>query len=137
MTAPFSRLLRSGDGLGILNSALCLVHCLAMPVFIAVGASFMQHPSVTWGFIALAFLAMRSAIRSRNNAAVAMVLGIGWGVFAVGMALEGAHPALENLTYIGSGLLILGHVLNWMDFRAVMPLPNELNNTRTPTTSNP
>lgn len=132
-----NRLSFAGDGLGILNSVLCLVHCLAMPVFIAVGASFMQHPSVTWGFIALAFLAVRNAVRTRNNPMMAMVLGMGWGVFAAGMALEGAHPALENLTYIGSGLLILGHVLNWMDFRAVMPLPNELNNNRTPESSNP
>jgi hypothetical protein len=131
-----NRFWSTGDGLGILNSALCLVHCLAMPVFIAVGASFMQHPSVTWGFIALAFLAVRSAVRSRNNPMMAMLLGIGWGVFAAGMALEGVHPLMESLTYVGSALLILGHVLNWMDFRAVMPGYNEPNNTRTPETTN-
>lgn len=107
------QLFRTSDGLGILNSALCLVHCLAMPVFIAFGASFLQHPFIVWTFVALAFIAVRSAVRRRNDTKVALLLGIGWVVFAVGIALEGTHNGLELLSHIGSGLLILGHILNW------------------------
>jgi len=103
---------RSGDGLGIVNSALCIVHCLAMPVLVAAGASFFQHPLIGWAFVILAYLAVRSAIRSRNNARTALVLGIGWGVFAVGVVLEPIHADLEVLTYLGSAVLIAGHLLN-------------------------
>jgi len=107
---------RSGDGIGIINSTLCLVHCIAMPVLLAIGASFVQHPSVSWCFIVLAFIAIRSAVRGKKNAPVALVLGIGWAMFACGMAMEGAYPRFEVLTYLGSALLIIGHILNYMDF---------------------
>lgn len=116
MTSP-AQFLRTSDGLGILNSAICLVHCIAMPVFIAIGASFLQHPSIGWGFVALAFIAVQGAVRRRNNPRVALLLGIGWALFAVGIALEGAHHELELLTYTGSVTLIAGHILNWMDIK--------------------
>ena len=114
---PSSRPLRTGDGLGIINSALCLAHCLAMPVFIAMGASFIHHPAVGWAFVVLAFVAVRSAVRGRNKPMAALLLGIGWAVFAMGIALEGAYHELELLTYLGSGLLIIGHILNWLDLK--------------------
>lgn len=112
---------RSGDGLGILNSALCIVHCLAMPVLIAAGASFFEHPSINWAFIVLAFLAVRSAIRSKGNASVAMVLGIGGGLFAFALAMEGVDERLEMLAYAGSVILIIGHILNWLDLKPHNP----------------
>lgn len=105
-------LLRSGDGLGILNSVLCIVHCLAMPVLIAAGASYFDHSLFGWAFVVLAYLAVRSAIRSRNNARIALILGIGWAFFAVGIVLEKQHEGLEALTYLGSAVLIAGHLLN-------------------------
>jgi hypothetical protein len=103
---------RLADGLGIVNSALCIVHCLAMPVLVAAGASFFQHPIISWGFVILAYLAVRSAIRSRNNARTALVLGIGWALFAAGIVLESRYEGLETLTYMGSTALIAGHLLN-------------------------
>jgi hypothetical protein len=112
MIAPLTRLFRSGDGLGIVNSALCIVHCLTMPVLIAAGASFLKHPLIGWAFVILAYLAVRSAIRSRNNARTALVLVIGWAVFAVGVVLEPIHADLEALTYLGSAVLITGHLPN-------------------------
>jgi len=116
MRTSLANFWRSGDGIGIINSALCLVHCIAMPVFLAVGASFVQHPAVSWCFIALAFMAVRSAVRGKKNGRVAIVLGTGWAMFACGMAMEGVYPRLELLTYLGSALLIIGHILNYMDF---------------------
>jgi hypothetical protein len=116
MTVPLRKLFHTGDGLGILNSVLCIVHCMAMPLLIAAGASYFKHPLIGWTFVILAYLAMRSAIRSRNNARTAMVLGIGWAVFAVGVILEPMHPDLELLTYLGSAVLIAGHVMNVLGF---------------------
>jgi hypothetical protein len=112
MTLSLPNFFRSGDGFGILNSLLCIVHCLAMPVLIAAGAGYFDHPLIGWAFVVLAYLAVRSAIRSRNNARIAMVLGIGWAVFAVGVVLEPIHADLEVLTYIGSAVLIIGHMFN-------------------------
>lgn len=37
---------RTGDRLGILNSAHCIVHCLVLPLLIAAGASFFRHPNI-------------------------------------------------------------------------------------------
>jgi len=119
-TAGWQRIWRTGDGLGIINSAICIVHCLAMPVLIA-AAGFFDHPSVSWVFIVLAFLAVRRAIRSNNNAHVAMVLGIGWGSFAFALVLEGMDDRFEWLAYAGSLILIIGHVLNWLDLRPTHP----------------
>jgi hypothetical protein len=112
MTLSLPNFFRSGDGFGILNSVLCIVHCLAMPVLIAAGAGYFDHPLIGWAFVVLAYLAVRSAIRSRNNARIAMILGIGWALFAVGVILEKQYAGLETLTYMGSAVLIAGHLLN-------------------------
>lgn len=124
MKAYWIRNWRTGDGFGIINSVICLVHCLAMPVLIALGAGFLEHPSITWAFIVLAFIAVRSAVRSRNNALVAMVLGIGWALFAAGLALEGISEQMEFLAYMGSGILIIGHILNWAAIKPFQYTPH-------------
>jgi hypothetical protein len=103
---------RLADGLGIVNSVLCIVHCLAMPLLIAAGASFFQNPLIGWAFVILAYLAVRSAVRRRSNARIALILGIGWALFAVGIVLENQYEGLEVLTYMGSTVLIAGHLLN-------------------------
>jgi len=126
--AHWKSIWRSGDGLGIINSAACIVHCLAMPVLVALGAGFMGHPGVNWAFVVLALLAVRSAVRGRANAMAARLLGIGWALFAVGLALETMDDRLEALAYVGSGILILGHVLN-----RFAPGPENINGTPTTT----
>lgn len=123
MTANIPSILRTGDLLGIINSVLCLIHCMALPVLIAIGASFVQHPTVTWSFICLAFLAVRNAVRASGDASIALLLGIGWAVFAAGMVAEPFAAELEALTYLGSTLLIVGHLLNYRACRALRREP--------------
>lgn len=65
----------------------------------------------------LAFAAMRSAVRSKGNALVAMVLGMGWALFAAGLAFESMDERMEWLAYLGIAVLILGHILNLLDIR--------------------
>ncbi len=115
--AMIPRYILTSDGLGVINSAICLVHCMAMPMFIALGAGFLQHPGISGMFIVLAFMAVRRAVRGRGSAPVARLLGIGWALFAVGLALEGMDERLELLAYLGSGVLIIGHILNWLDLK--------------------
>lgn len=103
----------TGDPLGIINSALCIVHCLAMPLLVAIGASFLEHRAVGYVFVVLAGVAVLSAVRHRNRPLVAALLGVGLALFAVGIVLEGAYHELEVLTYAGSAVLIVGHLLNW------------------------
>lgn len=47
MIYPLQQFFRTGDGIGVINSVLCLVHCMAMPVLIVTGAGFFDHPSIS------------------------------------------------------------------------------------------
>ncbi len=100
------------DHLGMLNSGLCLVHCLAMPLFIAWGASFAAHPLLELVFVVWAAWALRSALAGRSLGSFKVILWSVWAVFALCMILE--HE-LEWAGYVGMSAslgLIVGHALN-------------------------
>lgn len=109
------------DGLAIGASLLCLIHCLALPVLIALLPALASLLPIPEGFhlAALAFAVPASAIALANGyrqhgallpAAIA-ALGLcllGWGV------LGGHDIATETgITVLGSVLLAGSHAYNW------------------------
>lgn len=106
------------DRVGLLLSALCLLHCVAGLVLIAglgLGASFLLDPAIHKVGLALATLVAGVAIglgALRHRRAAPFVVAM-TGLTFMGGALAAGHGAHEAvLTVIGVGLVAAGHLLN-------------------------
>jgi len=107
------------DRMGIVISSICLVHCLALPLLIAllpVVASALPadgwvHPLLIGLALPVTGLALWRGYR-RHRRIVPTSLGIaGLGLIALALAAEGWGEAL--LTVGGGVLVSLAHILNW------------------------
>lgn len=106
------------DRVGILLSALCVVHCIAGLVLVAglgVGATFLLDPAIHRVGLLLATLVAAVAIGTgalRHRRAVPFVVAM-TGLSFMGGALAVGHGTDEViLTMIGVGLVSTGHLLN-------------------------
>jgi|LakMenE01Jun11ns_1017448.scaffolds.fasta_scaffold9942744_2 hypothetical protein len=108
----------SQDHLGMLNSGLCLVHCLAMPLFISLGATFVVHPALEGVFVVWAAWALRSALAGRPLGAFEVILWSTWAVFGLSMLAEHEFEWAGYVGMLASLGLIVGHVLNLRRRRA-------------------
>ncbi|HEU5481757.1 MAG TPA: MerC domain-containing protein [Sphingomicrobium sp.] len=108
------------DGLAIGLSGLCLVHCLATAVFLAVvssvggllGAPIIHEVGLTLA-IFLGAVALGRGVLEHGYMLPGAVGALGLGVMAG--ALELPHDGTEALyTMVGVGIVALGHRLNFM-----------------------
>lgn len=116
----FAGAVRNGrlDRLGIALSGLCLVHCLASAVLVAVLASaggvLLDHRIHAVGLalaIALGTLSLGRGIVQHGFMMPAAIGGLGLGVMAGALSLP--HHSGEILyTLVGVAILALGHDLN-------------------------
>ena len=107
-----SRAFPISDLYGVLNSALCVAHCVAMPVLISLGAAYLSHPLVSVLFIVLAGWAVRSAMGLNTSSTLRAIMWTSWLVFVVSLLLEDRYPTLEWTGISASVGLILGHLYN-------------------------
>lgn len=101
--------------MGIISSVGCIIHCLLMPVLLSSAASFTAHEEYRWLdflFLAIAAIAVWFSARKTNSLLVRIILILAWAVFAGSIIWEESIPFASVLMYLGSVLLIVGHVLN-------------------------
>lgn len=120
MTPGFSKSLRL-DGPAIGLSFACLLHCVGLPLVIALlpaAASWLDVPE-TFHLFAFALALPASAVAlsagyRHHGAKAPMAFGIA-GLLLLGVgALGGVSEFVETgATLAGGGLLILGHIGNW------------------------
>jgi hypothetical protein len=108
------------DYLGITGSILCIIHCLITPV-LAVGSTALHgHQELLLGgvisfdyiFIAVNGAAVFFATRSHNWPALKAFLWFSFALFTTSLLLEERSTFFQVLSYVGSGLLIIGHIYN-------------------------
>ena len=112
------------DRLGILGSALCLIHCAVTPLFIgylsAAGLGFLGseivHKFLAAPLLVIALLAFWPGYRTHQNRTV--IAAGAAGVASLVMAIFILEPMISEmlettLTAIGSVLLIGAHTANW------------------------
>ena len=110
------------DGLAISLSAACAVHCLVLPVLLALLpalSEWLDLPESVHLWLLLCalpvslFVLGSASLRDRDGRA-ALLIGLG-GLTLMGSALlapsEGAETAL---TLAGASLLALAHIRNWL-----------------------
>lgn len=103
----------NADIIGIVNSTICMAHCLAMPILIGLGAAFLHHPAVSLAFIAIAGKAVHATVRRGAGAGLSRFLWTSWAIFAGTLLLEEVHPAFLVISLLASGMLVVGHGLHW------------------------
>ena len=114
LSVPISRLDRFAMGL----SGLCLVHCLATSVLLALlasaggmlGAPIIHEIGLTLAMV-MGAIALGRGILEHGYSMPSAVGGLGLGVMAGALSLP--HDGTEALyTIVGVGILALGHRLN-------------------------
>jgi len=106
------------DYFGILGSVLCIIHCLIMPA-LAFSSTFLQKFHTHEGLLSLDYLfiivngiAVYYATRDHKSLPVRILLWGALSLFSVSLILESYNPVFIWLSYAGSALLIIGHLIN-------------------------
>lgn len=109
------------DQLGLLLSASCLLHCLALPIAVLTAPSLAMwlgetETAVHWALFVVAAVVSGVALYSGyRRHGIVLVLAVG-GVGLLVMAVAAAHlfgGSLEAaLTLIGASIVALAHVVN-------------------------
>lgn len=103
------------DVYGILNSGLCMVHCLAMPMLISLGSGFLTQPWVEPFFIAAAGWAVHRATGQGTPHWLRWGMWVMWVLFAVSLLMEERAVLFEWTGLSASVGLIVGHAANILD----------------------
>lgn len=109
------------DGFAVGASALCLVHCLGLPLLIAALPAIANRIDPGEGFhlIVLLFAIPTSAFalvegwRRHRGLAPLFVGGVGLTLMAAGLAFEQWAAVETGVTVAGSLLLAGAHLANW------------------------
>lgn len=109
------------DGFAVGASALCLAHCLGLPLLIAAlpaianridpGEGF--HLAVLLFAIPTSAFALAEGWRRHRGVAPLFVGGAGLALMAMGLAFENWVAVETGVTVVGSLLLAGAHVANW------------------------
>lgn len=112
---------RRWDSLGVVVSAICVVHCISMPLVLgllpAIGLSFLARDGFHQALAALVLVVAVAAfvpgyrVHRQRNIVVLAVLGIcmlGGAAFAPGLSVV----AESVVTALGGTVLVVAHVLN-------------------------
>ncbi len=109
------------DALGFSASAICAVHCLAMPFVITllpvIGLSFLAHPAfeaslIVSGLIIGALSLSHGYLKHHHNLLPILVLSAGFGMIAIGH-LETFETYEFLIVSFGASLVATAHILNY------------------------
>lgn len=116
------------DRLGIWISGLCALHCLLLPISLALMPLWPSltevhewvHPLLAVLLIPVTLKAMRGIRRGPAGRPIALLLGIGLALVLLAWAFHDVLGLYGEplLTLLGSALLILGHWRNWQQHRS-------------------
>ncbi len=105
---------------GIIASSACALHCMAIPVLLAAGASaglsWLDSPWMEWAFMAAALWfagqsLMRTYLLEHRKAMPLFIAGMGF-LLLVSSRFVDSH-AEHYLTAVGGLTIASAHVLNW------------------------
>jgi len=123
--------LSNSNFIGMLSSALCLVHCIAVPLFMgwyAIQENYHDHAghahthahatvggfNMDYFFILVCLVAVLFSTRNHHTTPVLKVLlWAFFGLFAIGILFEAYAPVFQYLGYIASLGLIGVHWYNY------------------------
>lgn len=131
------------NSLGVVASALCMVHCAVTPFLFALHpvmenwaathdhAHAHSHGSLFWEsfdylFLVLSLVAVWFSVRHSHNKALKGILWMAWGVLTFGLLIELQGIAWgQYIMYVGSAALIIAHIQNYRICRTWHQIPSQ------------
>lgn len=112
---------QSADVLGISASLLCMVHCLAFPLFISMGYLFQHGEEAGYGhshwvdylFIGLALWAVFNSSKNTQSKGIKIGLWAAVSVFSIAVLLHELSSWMVFVSVMASMVLVIVHILNW------------------------
>jgi hypothetical protein len=108
---------QKSDRIGIISSVLCLVHCLAFPLFLALLPAANQFIGeeihyLDYGFWVLSLIAVYYSSRQTTRNDIRWMFYFAGLLFTFGIIFHDILPGEHLWAYLGSFCLILAHYLN-------------------------
>ena len=100
------------DKLGAISAVLCIIHCLAVPTFLAMGIGFLSNPIIAFLFIIVAFFSIYKATNGKFTKGINVFLWVAFIGFVISILLEERAEIFEYGMFIFSILIIVGHIYN-------------------------
>ncbi len=104
--------INKADLIGILSSSICLVHCLATPLLLAFGASFITNPFFKYLFLIISFVSIFKATENITSKKISLLLWISFWGFLFSTLFQEEYEWLHYSGYLFAILIIIGHILN-------------------------
>lgn len=101
-----------GDRLGVMNTALCMAHGMALPLTASLGIAFVDHPALALVFAGLAALSVALASSVPYHPAIIPMLWIPVALFTLSVVADDNGPWMPAIGHMSSGMLLAGHVMN-------------------------
>lgn len=100
------------DLVGIINTSLCMVHCLLTPILLAFLGSAEWLHDLSYLFLFLSFYAIWEATQHSTNSKVLSIIWLSFALLSVSILFEEDFKWLHYLNYVASIGIIGGHILN-------------------------
>ena len=100
------------DTIGIINSSICVIHCIATPLLLAFGVGFMANPFFKYLFLIIAFLSIFKTTQALTSGKIATLLWVSFWGFSFSTLLEDEYTWLQYSSYCFALLIIIGHIIN-------------------------
>lgn len=104
--------INKADLIGILSSSICLVHCVATPLLLAFGASFITNPIFKYLFLIISFVSIFKATENITSKKISLLLWISFWGFLFSTLFQEEYEWLHYSGYLFAILIIIGHILN-------------------------
>lgn len=101
-----------GDGLGILTSSICFIHCLASPTLVFLGMAGQEWPWLKYVFVIMAFLSIWFSMRKQTPIYIIIIFWVLFWCFLFSVFYEDQSPILEYTGMASSVGIIICHMLN-------------------------
>ena len=100
------------DKLGAISAFLCIIHCLAVPTFLAMGIGFLSNPIIAFLFILISFISIYKTTKGNSLKGISVFLWLAFTGLVITTLFEERAEVFEYGMFIFSSLIILGHFYN-------------------------
>ena len=110
---------KNADLIGFTSSLLCIVHCLVLPVLIALSyftvniEAFEHWHELDYIFIGLSFFAVRYAVSRTSKSAMKIAFWATFLIFSAALLAHEALPWMLLVSLMASLVLMVLHLINY------------------------